>query len=304
MPGGRSRRTALEVWTDQHPVVLDETGRWHADGRRVPKAVRPAFLWMRRQMRERVAGATGRPVVWLNVAPALRRDELCDWSCTRKDDVCNKTHTTPGKALLRVRVPAERVLLSDYELWDRCVVHYQYIPADPDDAVRWDRAVRRTLGAPSDGPTPALSVAWPKQLIQDLASSWSRIFDVRPGRSTQSTIERLDLSEVVDAIPALASTISPVGFASLRGALTDDPTERARNYLDGRFRWPGTNRTNSLSSGSPRRPWNGSGGVRTAHDWSPSRPLPRPPNPSARSPSGGGFAASFKLAETGDPDDP
>ncbi|MHB8463380.1 MAG: DUF3841 domain-containing protein [Acidimicrobiales bacterium] len=204
MSPGSSRSTAVDAWTDQHAVVLDrlrDTGWWHADGRRVPHVVRPAFRWMRRQMRERVAGATGRPLVWLNVAPPLGRDELCDWSCSRSGDVCDKTHLTPGKTLLRVMVPADRVLLSDFELWDQYVVRYQYVPTDSDDAARWDRRIRRALGVQRADPTPRVSSAWPDRLIHDLTTSWSRIFEVRPGRSTQGTVERVDQSEVVDALP-------------------------------------------------------------------------------------------------------
>jgi hypothetical protein len=59
LPTGPDRH--LTVWTEQHPAVLDrlrETGEFRADGRRVPKVVRPVFGWMRRQMSERIEDAT------------------------------------------------------------------------------------------------------------------------------------------------------------------------------------------------------------------------------------------------------
>lgn len=70
----------IEAWTDQHPAVrnlLQSAGCYHADGRRVPKSLRPAFRWLRNEMRSRVPGATGRPLVWLTAVPMVTGDDVC-----------------------------------------------------------------------------------------------------------------------------------------------------------------------------------------------------------------------------------
>lgn len=161
-------------------IALERDGTWHAGGRRVPHHVRPVFKWMRGQMRQRVAGATGRSRTWLNVRPMLRSSDVCNWSCTARGEVCERMHMTPGKAWLHVRIPAERVLLSDYELWAAYVIRCRYLLSGPDDARHWDRVVRELTGASRDGPTPSLDSSWPQTLIDDLLRSWDRIFDVQP----------------------------------------------------------------------------------------------------------------------------
>src|SRR3954464_11339939 len=147
---GRVPDRKVTAWTEQHPAVLEQlqrTGEFHADGRRVPKLVRPVFGWMRRQMSERLDDASGRPLIWLTVAPELQRRALCDWRCTSRSRVpCAKVHITPGKDWFRVSIRASRLLQSDFVLWSQRVMAYSYVPLDEADDARWERRVRRELG--------------------------------------------------------------------------------------------------------------------------------------------------------------
>lgn len=102
----------------------------------MPAAMRPAFQWLRNEMRARVPGAEGRPLIWLNVNPKLRRRNVCDWTCSHRGHLCSKTHITPGKDWLELSIDRSRLLLSDFDLWNRYVIHYRYVPADEDDQER------------------------------------------------------------------------------------------------------------------------------------------------------------------------
>ena len=195
----------VEAWTDQHPAVLDRlrsTGRYHADGRRVPKSLRPALWWLRNEMRSRVPGATGRPPIWSMVVPMVTRVDVCDWSCTRYGNLCSKLHITPGKDWLQLSVPANRTLVSDFDLWNRFVVQYRYVPENDDDADRWDRRVRRVLKVGRAEPTPTVSAGWPESLVRATIASWSRVFDVAPGRPAQCAVEALYHDDVIEVLPA------------------------------------------------------------------------------------------------------
>jgi hypothetical protein len=202
-------------WTEQHPAVLDRlrrTGEFHADGRRVPKVVRPVFGWMRRQMTERLEDATGRPLIWLTVCPDLDRRAVCDWRCTRRAGVlCAKAHITPGKDWLRVSIPAGRLLQSDFTWWSDRVLTYGYVPLDDADDARWERRVRRELGIEASAPIPWGLGGASDETRRAAISSWDRIFDIDPssGRSVQATIEHLLLADVVDALPAPANDDVP-----------------------------------------------------------------------------------------------
>lgn len=196
------------AWTEQHPAVLHrlrDTGEFHADGRRVPKQVRGAFGWMRRKMADCAVDARGRPLIWLNVVPDFQRRELCDWRCTRRNGrLCTKVHITPGKDWIRLSIPADRLLLSDFESWSRYVMAYQYVPVDDADAVRWERELRRELRTPRDVPTPHPFDAASDATLRRVIASWDRIFDVdmASGRTVQATVEQLFVADVVDVLPA------------------------------------------------------------------------------------------------------
>jgi hypothetical protein len=208
----------ITAWTEQRPAVLahlQETGEFHADGRRVPAVMRPLFGWMRRQMAERLDEASGRPLTWLTVAPAFDRRAVCDWRCTRRRGVlCDKVHITPGKDWLQLSVPAGRLLQSDFALWSERVMAYSYVPKDEADDRRWQRRVNRELGARPDAPIP-----WGLDGVSDdtrraAIASWPRIFDIGPSSTAvQATVEHLYLDDVVEILRAPAPADVPAEYS-------------------------------------------------------------------------------------------
>jgi hypothetical protein len=164
--------------------------------------MRPAFQWLRNEMCARVPGAEGRPLIWLNVNPMLRRRNVCDWTCSHSGYLCSKTHITPGKDWLQLSVDRSRLLLSDFDLWNRYVIHYRYVPADEDDQARWDDKVRSVLGLPDGTPLPSVNRSWTPALVHEIAASWIRIFDPAPDRPIQATVESLSIEDLVDFVPA------------------------------------------------------------------------------------------------------
>ena len=208
----------IEAWTDQHPsnvARLMNHGQCYGNAARGPSVFRPAIRWMRRQMRERIPGAVGHPPVWLTVTPSIERRRLCDWSCLATGGPCSKIHLTPGKTWLRVSIPTSRVLLSDFDLWDRFVLRYKYLPADDDDELRWERHVRKTTTiGPRESPF-RLNPAWPPDLGADFVKSWERVFDIRPGFPTQATVDLLRSSDVIDTMQSPQQTDVPVRFWSM-----------------------------------------------------------------------------------------
>lgn len=197
---------------------LERAGEFHADGRRVPKAVRPVFGWMRRQMAERVEHASGRPLIWLIASADLGRRGVCDWRCARRGGVlCAKTHISPGKVWVRVSIPSGRLLLSDFAWWADRVLSYGYVPLDEADDARWERRVRRELGLRSGAPIP-----WGLGGVSDetrlaAIASWTRIFDVDPtgGRTVQATVEQLFVDDVVDTLAGPAIDDVPAAYRHL-----------------------------------------------------------------------------------------
>lgn len=94
------------------------------------------------------------------------------------------------------------MLLSDFDLWSRVVVHYRYIPVSDDDQVAFERRIRRSLSLLRSEPIPPINSNWPVPLVRALVESWTLVFDVAPGRPTQGTVERVCLEDIVEALPA------------------------------------------------------------------------------------------------------
>ena len=208
----------VQAWTDQHPANvarLITDGERYGNASRGPSVFRPAIRWMRRQMRERVPGAVGHSPVWLTVTPSLERRRLCDWSCLATGGPYPKMHLTPGKTWMRLSIPPSRVLLSDFDLWDRFVLRYKYLPADDDDELRWERHARKTTTiGPRESPF-RLNPAWPPDLVADFVKSWDRIFDVKPGRPTQATVDLLRQADVIDTMASPNPNDIPPRFWSI-----------------------------------------------------------------------------------------
>ena len=206
--GGSEPAVAVEVieaWTDQHPANvarLMTDGQYYGNAARGPSVFRPAIRWMRRQMRERVPSAVGHSPVWLTVTPSIERRRLCDWSCLSTGGPCSKMHLTPGKTWMRVSIPASRLLLSDFDLWDRYVLRYKYLPADEDYELRWEHHVRKITTIGPRESAFRLNPALPPDLVANFVKSWDRIFDIKPGRPTQATVDLLRPSDFIDTMPS------------------------------------------------------------------------------------------------------
>jgi len=112
--------------------------------------------------------------------------------------MCDRTHVTPGKVFVQVRVPADRLLISSFEPWRDYVLRYAYLPESRRDAERWRLRVVESLGLPRDTPLPTLDSHWGRGLLDEMTESWQRIFESRPGRTLQAAVERLDVDDVVD----------------------------------------------------------------------------------------------------------
>lgn len=234
----------IEAWTDQHPANvarLMTDGLYYGNAARGPSVFRPAIRWMRRQMCERVPSAVEHSPVWLTVTPSIERRRLCDWSCLPNRGPCSKIHLTPGKTWLRVSIPASRVLLSDFDLWDRFVLRYKYLPVDDDDELRWEHHARKATTIGLRESAFQLNPAWPPDLITQLVKSWDRIFDIKPNFPTQATVDLLRPSDIIDTMPSPHPNDVPVRLWSMPNS----------TYIRNR-----TVRMSALGE-SPRRPPNG-----------------------------------------------
>ena len=198
----------IHGWTEQHPSAIGRLNSglpYMADGRRVPRSVRIPYKWLRNEMRERLPESTGRTPIWMIAKPNFQRRRICDWRCqTNVGNLCGGVHVTPGKTWMRVRLPADRVLLSDFDRWEN-VIQGQYVPENEDDAYEWDDHVRRTFRLGAFEPIPDIETGWPKSLLRNVIRSWSRVFDTANATTIQGSFERLvlwDVCALVDGPPS------------------------------------------------------------------------------------------------------
>ena len=197
--GKKGRSTALRLWTVQEEAfwrTLEERGLLRADGRRLSlgRDFRRQYRWMRERMRERVAGYGGRPPIWCwLVKPDMRG-----------------TSWGPGGVMVmraELEIPAERVLVSDFDLW-HVPLNNGYLAADRADDEAFDREAEERTGRRYP--------RWhqedfPEDLRRKLLDSWERIFPDRwgevedpdwygaepGGRVLQACVEEIKPEEVV-----------------------------------------------------------------------------------------------------------
>jgi hypothetical protein len=147
-----------------------------------------AYQWMHRQVAARVGERTIVPSVWLwparstgHRAPTVRQ-ALGDG----RDG---------GQALLRVSIPTERVVLSQFRMWEYVLLG-QPIARSMREQTVWDRrAEDESLYGPK--------LLRPRSVIVE---TWDRIFDLRAGsaklwgnpdrRIVQACVQRMELADV------------------------------------------------------------------------------------------------------------
>lgn len=105
------------------------------------------------------------------------------------------------------------------------MLRYKYLPADDDDELRWERHVRKTTIGPRESPF-RLNPAWPPDLVADFVKSWERIFDVKPGLPTQTTVDLMRPYDVVDTVSSPNPNDVPPRF----WATSNSTYVRARSF--------------------------------------------------------------------------
>jgi hypothetical protein len=164
-----------------------------------------AYDWMRWQMYQRVPGYSGRYPVW--VWARIRRYDLLS-------SVRHAARASSGEVLLTLRIPRERVLLTDFDAW-----HYVLnggasppltcpgcgtVQCDDLDCVDswfdnwwdgWDRRIPRT----GDGQR-APWWTWPPVLRAELFDSWQALFTPPRRLAVQGCVELIETEWVRDAV--------------------------------------------------------------------------------------------------------
>lgn len=176
----------LRLWTFQTSLAwsrLQKEGVLSGDGRRAEPYFRPAYAWLREQMKTRTLGSTGRYPLWF----WTHKPDLRSYRYRNYADIGET------RVVIECLVPKERVLLSDYESW-HSVLNDGYLALNESEYDAWhDKVGNRHIS--------------PQQAAQEKRASWERIFDfpllaAHPewhgtGGDVQATVEELHLHEVV-----------------------------------------------------------------------------------------------------------
>lgn len=178
---------AIRLWTIQTPLawsILQQKGKLVGDGRRICyPSFRPAYRFLREEMRARLPGCKGRYPVWFwAYKPDFRT--ILHRNYIRRTAVC-----------IECLVPRERVLLLDYDSW-HVVLNQSYLSLTEEE---FDEFCAKEDSGALDAAT----------LLAMRRESWKRVFDfetlaqypewIGPLRKVdvQATVEELRLEEVV-----------------------------------------------------------------------------------------------------------
>ena len=177
--------SAIRVWTIQRADCWKQVRRdgvLRADGRRIWRHFRPAYRWLMEQMARRLPDYVGGFPVWFWHSP--------------KPDLRNSAHLETGTRGVRLEagVPADRVLLLDFDAWHCVLNHWRLSMTEREDDA-WDKRVKLK------GPLTAA-------LEEELQVTWERVFDLatlkrsplwKPVRHIQGVTEYIRLDEIVRA---------------------------------------------------------------------------------------------------------
>lgn len=166
---------SMILWTFQTLSawkMLQSTGCLQAIRSSMEEHFRPAYRWMKDQMRQRL----GKP-------PCADCFPLWAWfqwhGCNkRRPDLRFSGHLLHGETGVLIELHAEEseVLLSDFELW-HYVLNYWYLPHSNKDEARFD-AILASLAAN----TPSEVHTSNQAFHADVRNSWRRIFDIHWSR--------------------------------------------------------------------------------------------------------------------------
>jgi Domain of unknown function (DUF3841) len=145
-----------------------------------------AYAWMCEQYARRVPGEGQGPLLWA-------------WARTRRRELVNSL--SAGDVLVTLRVPRERVLLSDFDDWHAVINQYELHPREIDD----EEACRRIDAFWDEREASGLMdediEEWPEPLRRRVLASWAQVFQIGPPpRVVQAVTSRFDATDVVDAV--------------------------------------------------------------------------------------------------------
>ncbi|GAB2722762.1 DUF3841 domain-containing protein [Arthrobacter bambusae] len=193
--------TVLLLHTLQTADAFEEllsTGRILPDLARATEEFLDAYVWMYRQMEERLP-TRGEGALWL-------------WAKIGRRDLVDNCRLARGKVLLTCRVPRERALLSEFDDWHRVLngsLNVLALPGESDDAYSarfnalYDDFFDR-VGAAGVGHDSVST--WPEDLRAEIEASWESIFDTANYRRVsywQATVHELSAEDVTDAVRIL-----------------------------------------------------------------------------------------------------
>ena len=158
----------VRLWTVQGEAfwrTLTDRGVLRADGRRLSlgRDFCRQYRWLRERMTERVKDYGGRPPIWC-------------W--TEKPDM-RGIRRPGGVRVVRaeLEIPAERVLVSDFDLW-HVPLGNGYLAVDEADDEAFDREARQRTGRRFPR---WYEEDFPEDLRERLLGSWERVFPDRWG---------------------------------------------------------------------------------------------------------------------------
>ena len=196
-----SNPDTIRLWTMKPLAVweaLQREGELYVDEALIPDLDEyfAPYAWMRKQMRQRVPGYTGR-YPW--------------WAYDYKLDLRTQRYqvSPPGARYVRMElaVPRARVLLSAYGEW-HTVLGGGFLSSATDDTDQEDAERNFAIEVRSAGIERYWRPWLPEPFQSRRARSWERIFDVEELRETntiQATFELLALREVVAVTPFTAA---------------------------------------------------------------------------------------------------
>ncbi|MGH3276598.1 MAG: hypothetical protein ACRDNZ_20005, partial [Streptosporangiaceae bacterium] len=158
-----------------------------------------SYEWMTARLAEKHRPSAGRGLIWGLVTNSVAHG-ACDSSCGGGLPTCGLFHPYPGHASMLIQVPEKRVLVSDWDGWDK-LVFGGYVPVDATDSAAFGKALTDRFGR--DIPPPR---AWPADLVEKARASWSRCLRVgldgfsRPVVGAQFVFSELRATDVIDVV--------------------------------------------------------------------------------------------------------